>query len=58
MAKKIDYEKLCERITKIIRDHVNDSEIPIPVTDALDVCFSLDRLSMIEKDLQGKFQEI
>ena len=58
MAKKIDYEKLCERITKIIRDHVNDSEIPIPVADALDVCFSLDRLSMIEKDLQGKFQEI
>ena len=58
MAKKIDYEKLCERITNIIRDHVNDSEIPIPVADALDICFSLDRLSMIEKDLQGKFQEI
>ena len=58
MAKKIDYEKLCERIANIIRDHVNDSEIPIPVADALDVCFSLDRLSMIEKDLQGKFQEI
>ena len=58
MAKKIDYEKLGERITKIVRDHLNDSEIPIPVADVLDVCFALDRLRMIQEDIEGKFQEI
>lgn len=58
MEKKIDYEALENRLEKLMRDHIEDKTIPVPVADAFEICFSLVRLHQIELDLQGKFQEI
>ena len=58
MAKKIDYEALSQKISRLIVDHLNEDEIPIPAADCLDIAFALDRLREIGEVLEGKYQEI
>lgn len=58
MARKIDYEELGNKLSKLIVEHMNEDKIPVPAADALDICSSLARIHQIELDLQGKFQEI
>ena len=58
MAKKIDYNALTEFLTVKIGAFPSATEIAIPLNIALDICFALDRLRMIQEDIEGKFQEI
>ena len=58
MARKIDYDALCENISRLMVEHLKEDTIPVPVETAMDICFAVARIRQIEWDLQGKFQEI
>lgn len=58
MARKIDYDELCDKMSELMIKHMDKNDIPVPAEMAMDICFSIARLRQIELDLQGKFQEI
>ena len=61
MAKKIDAKRL-ENITSVISTQIGENtaaiSVTIPMSDAIDICFALDRLRKIQEDIEGRFQEI